>query len=851
MDIKNLRTRIDKLRSNISVISDYEKGISVIIPVFDGIEYIERCLKSLINQRIIDAKFEVIIVLNGKYLNELEYLYVNEELFNKLDLFVLINDSKGASAARNLGIKNAKYSHLMFIDIDDYISLNYIQETYATLEKGTISITQIRDVIKEVLLPESPMNDQIQNYIDNKLSNYRGLNRILTITACKAVPKEYFESFQFRENLNSGEDTLLFTEIIVNIQPKIKIVPFEKDAVYYREIREDSVSRQETSFDFNIVQRIDILKILDKILTNVIDFDLKLIVKYKYNAQIVLMNKYLIKNPVEYKNVIKLVRNENLNNFSFEILNENLSETLIISYCAPPYSDTSASIVTKRIIENKKVVDIVSNRMDNIRGIDKTLEYLAKPFISTHIVNQKNASFSNFYFLSSYIDKVFQYYCENKEKYKYLYSRAMFPISNITPLFIKMINSNIHWTAEFSDPLLIDIESKKREAPMDYPTLNTFLESGVLGDFTEYVDNNMFNLSELIPFALADELVFTNTNQMNFMFERFPENIREQLLKKSIISSHPTLEEEYYDIHKTSYKYNKSVINIGYFGNFYSRRGINEILKIKEYFDDFTDSLIQIHVFTNLNGLTDEELQLLKLNNIALNNYVSYLEFLNLSKEMDILLLFDSITSDIKNMNPYLPSKLSDYIGSNSNILALVEKNSVMANYNNQKLCKVSFSDSVSDINNKITGLLLNVLKNKENYTLIDENNVTVIKHEGTLMSINHNLEARNQDINDFLVKPRELPIRSTRKYEFYIENNTNQTKQFKIKSFYSVKNIIKVKISSILTDYSYENCISTLRKSKDIIISPGDKYTFEIQYHKSYKKQGFIEAGRLLITKK
>src|SRR5699024_688347 len=158
----------------------------------------------------------------------------------------------------------------------------------------------------------------------------------------------------------------------------------------------------------------------------------------------------------------------------------------------------------------------------------------------------------------------------------------------------------------------------------------------------------------------------------------------------SIISEHPTLSNKYYSLQESDYKFNKSEINIAYFGNFYSRRGINDILKIKEIADEYNKTSITFHLFINTQYLAEKDIELINDKNIKLNNYVPYLEFLNLIKNLDVLLLFDSITSDIKYINPYLPSKLSDYLGSSNNILAVVEEGSVLDSKNESNLVKLT-----------------------------------------------------------------------------------------------------------------------------------------------------------------
>src|SRR5699024_4110198 len=109
---------------------------------------------------------------------------------------------------------------------------------------------------------------------------------------------------------------------------------------------------------------------------------------------------------------------------------------------------------------------------------------------------------------------------------------------------MKIVNPNIKWIAEFSDPLLYNIESEIRHASMQNDLLVQSLANGMLNQFSKYVDDNLFNLSELIPFALADELIFTNENQLEYMISRFDDNEKQIIRDKSTIQQQPTLTKE-------------------------------------------------------------------------------------------------------------------------------------------------------------------------------------------------------------------------------------------------------------------------------------------------------------------
>lgn len=100
--------------------------ISVIVPVYNVEEKIERCLDSLKKQSFTD--FEVILINDGSSDKSGEicekYVAVDKR-------FKVINQkNQGVSVARNIGISNANGKYLAFVDSDDYVNGNYLYSLY-------------------------------------------------------------------------------------------------------------------------------------------------------------------------------------------------------------------------------------------------------------------------------------------------------------------------------------------------------------------------------------------------------------------------------------------------------------------------------------------------------------------------------------------------------------------------------------------------------------------------------------------------------------------------------------------------------------------------------------------------
>lgn len=86
--------------------------VSVIIPTFNREKRLKEALDSVLNQTI--KPFEIIVVDDGSTDNTKNLIKRNYPDFN-----YIYQENKGVSAARNLGIKNAKGDLLAFLDSDD------------------------------------------------------------------------------------------------------------------------------------------------------------------------------------------------------------------------------------------------------------------------------------------------------------------------------------------------------------------------------------------------------------------------------------------------------------------------------------------------------------------------------------------------------------------------------------------------------------------------------------------------------------------------------------------------------------------------------------------------------------
>lgn len=385
------------------------------------------------------------------------------------------------------------------------------------------------------------------------------------------------------------------------------------------------------------------------------------------------------------------------------MLENNISKRLVISYCFPPFVDTAGTVMAKRIRGEKKKVDVLYNRMDRVRNRDEQLNLLVNDLINNRFEIPSFSTFSNWKgindFCSLGMTKI-----ENL-KYEEIYSRAMWPASNFLAFMYKMKYQNAKWIAEFSDPILYDIHGMKRESNISksfVKNANKFIR--MKNQKFEMDENNLFFWCEYLVYLFADQIVFTNKNQYDYMMEMFPVKGMENIVgSKAIISPHPTLGNEYYYIEDFNYELDESKVNIAYFGTFYATRTLNEIILGLKKIDESYKKRINVHIFTSNPQKIKTELKSYDLQDyFTVNSYVNYFNFLNLTTKFDCLIVNDAKTKEVHSINPYLPSKLSDYLGSGSKIWGIYEEGSILSEYNLDYKTELENSDEAIQVIKKL-----------------------------------------------------------------------------------------------------------------------------------------------------
>jgi len=111
--------------------------VSVIVPVYNVENYLEKCIQSIISQSF--KNLEIILINDGSTDRSKE---ICEQFAAKDKRIIFLNqENQGVSAARNAGLDICTGDYISFVDSDDYISSDMIEFLVNNLEKNDFDIS--------------------------------------------------------------------------------------------------------------------------------------------------------------------------------------------------------------------------------------------------------------------------------------------------------------------------------------------------------------------------------------------------------------------------------------------------------------------------------------------------------------------------------------------------------------------------------------------------------------------------------------------------------------------------------------------------------------------------------------
>lgn len=185
--------------------------LSIIVPVYNGGKYLERCIKS-VKKALSDIEGEILIIDNGSTDNTGEICHRLEESFDDVKSYRL--SESGVSFARNFGMSRASGEYMAFVDADDVVRPDMFVKLLRVAEKTGCDMSGCRFYIwsDEKDIRECPSEEDEykvyskEEYIKNQI--LKGNTRCWS----KIYRADLLSKVRFKDGLTVGEDMLFMTQ---------------------------------------------------------------------------------------------------------------------------------------------------------------------------------------------------------------------------------------------------------------------------------------------------------------------------------------------------------------------------------------------------------------------------------------------------------------------------------------------------------------------------------------------------------------------------------------------------------------------------------------------------------------
>lgn len=206
-----------------------EELISIIIPIYNLEKYLENCIDSIIKQTY--KNLEIILVDDCSTDSSIHICRTYEKRDKRVSVIKKM-ENEGAGMARNAGIDIARGQYIMFVDGDDFLTYDFVEEIYIMLieSQGDIAMCLGR-----------PVYDfkRIRSMEDKKLTNYECMSSAEALeNVCyqrKITPGPWGKIFKSElfNNLRFPDTGYEDLSIMYRLIDKAELIAFSPVEKYY------------------------------------------------------------------------------------------------------------------------------------------------------------------------------------------------------------------------------------------------------------------------------------------------------------------------------------------------------------------------------------------------------------------------------------------------------------------------------------------------------------------------------------------------------------------------------------------------------------------------------------------
>ena len=213
--------------------------VSIIMPVYNCEKYLKESIESVISQTY--KNWELLIVDDGSRDNSVSIIEAYVKKDSRIRLYKNESGEHGPGAARNCGIELISGKYTYFIDSDDWIEKDLLQDTVSLAEETDADIVPFGYIIEDdgekIKKPLSPCgNYEFQDFKNIANEIVRG-----TWSECHELIKSEILQNVRHNKYKTGEDICFQMDLLCNVR---KACGIDKEYYHYRVVN-NSISHTD------------------------------------------------------------------------------------------------------------------------------------------------------------------------------------------------------------------------------------------------------------------------------------------------------------------------------------------------------------------------------------------------------------------------------------------------------------------------------------------------------------------------------------------------------------------------------------------------------------------------------
>lgn len=284
------------------------KMISIIVPVYNVVQYLDQCVSSLVHQSY--SAIEILLIDDGSSDGSAEIC----DEWSKKDSRVRVfhTENRGVAHARNIGLTHAKGNYIGFVDSDDWVDIDMYETMMAKLISAQAEVCGSGFVHEYESRSVYPLKAEIEQIMTRDTAVERIFDntrfKLLDVGVWdKLFSRDVLGALRFREDIAIGEDMLFFWQAMKRVKTFVYVPLFK----YHYRMRigsamNSSISEKKITLIIAIKEimasvaeeNVHIRKILEERYCDcmiTVARDMVLLDKERYKKDIVHMQQYIRK----------------------------------------------------------------------------------------------------------------------------------------------------------------------------------------------------------------------------------------------------------------------------------------------------------------------------------------------------------------------------------------------------------------------------------------------------------------------------------------------------------------------------------------------------------------------------